>query len=435
MKIYNRFSSELSHEIRDSTPAEIRRFFSENLRESKPELLLHDARKNLDRKRDEYSRMLSLETGNTVLKCREEINASVELIDLAISLFAADPDPEVLHSRARALRKFMVIERSRPLDRILSITSAINPLYRFVENLCAATITSSRTAVRLSSVGAGTVSAFWGDVEAKKDASILPVFALPESRCMRELEKTASKIIFMGENDNYLKIRKKAAATSSSGFLRRKCYALVWEHADLDAAASAISSLALSGMRDPEFTPHRVFVESGSFKYLTNRIVEESLKLRSGDPTSIECEIPCMLSPDHADAFMGAVEDEIKVWGNQLTAPSREGNSVSPAIFSCSETPGKLWNEMKYGPFIITRSAESLAEVVDVINSDKDGGSIILFSGDLNTLKYIENRTSLDFILRDPPGDMSYSDIFRIEDTFRSTMRLMTEKNRTVDWK
>lgn len=435
MKVFNRYTAEPSGEIADTVPGDVRKFYSDNRSASDLSVLLHNARKTIDGNRNSYSQMLSSETGNPILKCREEISASVDLLDYACSLLAADPSPNQHHSSIRELQEFSVIEKTRPVRRVLSITSGINPFFRFIENFCAAVVTTSRTAVRVSSVGAGTVSAFWENLQGKEEAPVTPVFMSPDGKSMKELERSASNVVFMGEKENFLKVRKNSTQGKVSGFIRKKSYALVWEHSDPDAAAKAIVSLALAGIRDPEFAPHRVFVESDSFKYLTNRIVEETLRLRTGDPAATETDIPCMLSGGHTDAFMEAVDGEIKKWGNELTTPVREGNSVSPAVFSCSETPGNLWTEMKYGPFIITRSTDSLAEVAEAVNSDQDAGSMLVFSSDLNTMKYIENNTSLDYVLRDAPYDLSYSDIFRITDTFHSTMRMMTESGRKVEWK
>ncbi len=432
MRVYNRYTSEKLSDLKDSRLSDITAFLGSEKESRDPEDTLAVALSILESKKEQYSKTLASESGNPVTLSREEIVASIRLLRFASSNMHSD-----LRTSVNESDEFRTIEERAPKGNAVGITPRINPLYRFVELLVSSLLTGTKTVARPSYVGALTISEFWKEMNSGEIHGFMPAFMSSGGNNLKKLLSSGyvSSVIFTGSRESHLAVLKNSVPGTVSGTVRKKAYALVPDGADLDSAAKTVAELSLRGTRDPEFSPHRVLFLGDSFEYFTNRLMEESLKLRSGDPASPDTDVSCFLSGEQADAFTSQVDGELQTWGEQLTTPVRQNNSFSPAVFRASEKPGTLWNEALFGPFIIAREVESLNSAAEIIRSDSEAGSLFLFSSDANMLKYADRNTRLEYLFSDTPGYLGYEDIFKMENSLHRTMESMTTGRRRVTWK
>lgn len=437
MRILDRYTTEHISDVKDSRLSDLKNFFAGNSVLSAEEKIsaLKDIREVIRKNSESYVIQLARETGNPAASCREEIGVSLEIVESAFSLQAAGYP--VNKSELVDVENYLVTRTAVPNAKGLSITPRINPFYRFVENLVSAILNGTTLVIRVSSVGSLTVSSFWNDVSRTLKTQILPVFMESDGVNLRKLIRAleVSTARFMGSRENYLKLLSESRADSIQGCTRKRSYALIWDDSDPDISANIIAHQALVGTKDPEFAPHRVLVKKDRMEYISNRIAEEAFLLKAGDPGDPQTDISCFLTSGDLENFLLAVEDEIKNWGEPIATPVRDKNSLSPAIFRCSDSPGALWNNTEFGPFIIIRGIDSLEEAVEILNSDTRAGSILVFSNDLNVLNFVDHNTYLDYILCDPPSILKYRDIFRIENSLQESIESISGKRRKIVWK
>lgn len=439
MKIYRKYVPEIIGEVPETRPGELDAFLSEdsNVDWSESSRLLRTLRNTLDSGKEEFAVLLSRETGNNIASCREEISASMELLESSVSYSSDGRSDSGFYSDGYKMSDFQVFSDRIPINNVLVIISGLNPLLHFTEALCASLVTGSRLLVKPSSIGLLSVVKLFKAIEREAKKQFLVVVLNPEGTAFRKVlrDERVSRILFSGNPDNLEKVRKAASRNIISYDTPGRCYAVVWNDSDPDGTARTIVSLALKGLKSQSFTPHRVIIDEKSFEYLSNRIVEETLILRYGDPENEETDTASFISTSYVQQFLQDIEDEKKNWSEQLTDQLTESNSVAPVIFSSSETPGPLWDRTEFGPFIIIRGADSFAQAIEYIKADRLANSVFLFTSDLGLTRNVWQVPGMRFVMTEPHSEVCISDLARIQDGFGSLVQNITEKRKKVMWK
>lgn len=428
MRIKSAYSSEEIGNVKSTSISEILKFLNSSEITERKDLysLLEGIRKVLDANLKEFAKTLSQESGNTVSCCREEINAASRATS-----FGSGGITKSYHGEGEILshyqtNKFESLERNIPKKKALNIVPDINPFYRFTECLISSLISGSRAVIAVPENAFLSVMEFWKKIEEFAGSYVLPAFISRKGKNFQKVIAAASTIT--GDTFNSHIVPEYIAKDARS-------YAFIAEDADYDEAARAIVANSLKGIRNSAFTPKRVLVMEEQAQYISNRITEESLLLNSGDPVSDSTDIASFTSLEEQEEFIRKFENEKENWAEPHTDLKRSNNSISPAILTCSESPGKLWNDGEAGPFIMIRKVKSLSEVAQILGSDMKATSLYLYSSDLNTTNYFESNTSLRYIFLNPYTEIGYEEMFGIENSLTELVRAESSRIKTVKWK
>ncbi len=438
MIVYNRYTAEKAGTVRETGYPQIRRFLDQESQATGLDSLdtIRNLEKLLNSKFDEFASSLSIETGNTFSDCRGEVQASIYACQNAVSGVESGRIFSGELKRGKLFAAPVTQESVIRTGSALCITSSYSPLYRFVETVIAALLSGSRSVIRPSSTGISAIMTLWEGLNDSRPETIIPVALTSSSSVLKRLvhSEQIENLVFRGSRDTFSILQKTALNKKLTGFIGGTSYAMVLSDADLDEAALAISRIVLSGLRDPGFTPHRVLVMQENAQYLSNRIVEESLKFRHGNPSDASTDISSLPTMEHVNLFIDAVTDEKKNWAEPLTEPLIDNNSVSPAVLRVSEKPGMLWSELNYGPFIAIRAVNSVEEAFSLLGYDRFAASLYIFTSDLNMQKYVSSNSRAEYIIENPPPTISRSDFFRIENSLERTLSALQNRRINAYW-
>lgn len=438
MKVLNRYTSQETGSLTETRFSEIADFLKGEVlpEEFDREEAMSFIPGIIDSNSEKYAILLARGTGNALSDCRIEISASADLLRGAYSLLSGQEQDFSGANFASQPGGFSQFSDGLPLRGALCILPGRNPFYRFAESVAASCISGTRTVIRTSSLGISSIMSFWKDLSGRLSGMVLPAVLSREGNTLRKLvaSELPEKIIFRGSGSAYREIRKKAGSRDISGTLNGRCHALVWNDADLDYAAKSIVNLSLKGMRDSSMIPSRVIVHDESAEYLSNRIVEEALKLRSGDPADPSTDISSLASAEHVSAFMEAVGDERKNWAEELLSSSVDHNAATPAVFIEAEKSGSLWNSMEYGPFVVIRKVKSTADAMALLKADSSAQRLMVYTSDLNLVQYVSANSGTHIMINVPPH-ADHRSMLRVDGSFLRLVLSMKKMRETVIWK
>ncbi len=394
--------------------------------------LLESISRTLESRTEKLSRTLASETGNPLSYCREEIRAASNLV-LNSETIRSINSLSTVHDLSGG---FSSTDEFRGGSPAIIINSSINPLYRFVESVLASLFSQTPVVLKPSVRGSYTIHQLWKEISGDLD-QVKVAFIPHRSREFRTLLMRSDpiRILFSGGLQALGSISRVASPGRITPSLNVSSHAIVWSDTDLDHAAKSVVSLALGGIRDTAFQPRRILVESSVYDYFVNRVVEEASRMRWGDPEMASTDVPSLISRQAVKEFFNAVYDESGRWNRVLSEPKIEENSSSPVIVGEEGNPGRLWNDLKYGPFLAIKPVEGISKLTGAISSFGSGSSVIVFSTDWSLISHIYRNSPGSLTIVNPPSHLSYRDIFSIQGNLTRQVELLSQKRRLIHWR
>ncbi|WP_341661556.1 betaine-aldehyde dehydrogenase [Vibrio sp.] len=201
-----------------------------------------------------------------------------------------------------------------------------------------------------------------------------------------------AKVSFTGESGT-----GKAVMADSSATLKHvtmelggKSPMVVFEDAKLDDAVSA--AMVANFYTQGEVCTHgtRVYVHESLYEAFLSQLKQRSEKLIVGDPMDMDTQIGSLISRQHLDKVLEAIEmakqsgAKLLIGGNQVTDNGlSNGNFVAPTVFfDCSDDMPHVTNEI-FGPVMSVLKFSDEQEVIRRANDTDYGLAAGVFTQDL----------------------------------------------------
>ncbi|MCG7491730.1 betaine-aldehyde dehydrogenase [Vibrio sp. Of14-4] len=201
-----------------------------------------------------------------------------------------------------------------------------------------------------------------------------------------------AKVSFTGESGT-----GKAVMADSSATLKHvtmelggKSPMVVFEDAKLDDAVSA--AMVANFYTQGEVCTHgtRVYVHESLYEAFLTQLKQRTEKLIVGDPMDMDTQIGSLISRQHLDKVLEAIEmakqsgAKLLIGGNQVTDNGlSKGNFVAPTVFyDCSDDMPHVKNEI-FGPVMSVLKFSDEQEVIRRANDTDYGLAAGVFTQDL----------------------------------------------------
>ena len=201
-----------------------------------------------------------------------------------------------------------------------------------------------------------------------------------------------AKVSFTGESGT-----GKAVMADSSATLKHvtmelggKSPMVVFEDAKLDDAVSA--AMVANFYTQGEVCTHgtRVYVHESLYEAFLSQLKQRTEKLIVGDPMDMDTQIGSLISRQHLDKVLEAIEmakqsgAKLLIGGNQVTDNGlSKGNFVAPTVFyDCSDDMPHVKNEI-FGPVMSVLKFSGEQEVIRRANDTDYGLAAGVFTQDL----------------------------------------------------
>ena len=154
------------------------------------------------------------------------------------------------------------------------------------------------------------------------------------------------------------------------------------------AAATAIQQrFGTSGQRCT--AAKRVFIHADIYEAFRDALLEQTQKLKVGDPGKNKTDVGPLVNSQAADQVMARIAAAIEGGATALIGNRREGNIVYPTILENVSDDAELVCDETFGPVIPLRSFRKLDEVVEIINGSPFGLQAGIFTNDLKLVQQL----------------------------------------------
>jgi len=327
----------------------------------------------LEAQREEFSLLETLDNGKPLEQSRGDIDFCVEWFKVSAEIaedFDKTPRQE-LPTGDPSVRAYQIREAVGPVGLI---TPWNYPLMQSVAKVAGALAAGCTMVLKPSSVCPLT-SLRLGDLalEAGLPSGVLNCLSGSGSGCGNAVasHKGFSKVSFTGSSE--------VGATVAQNCTRN----LVAPHLELGGKGAIVVFDDVDVARAVDWIMFGVFLNAGQICSATTRLlvhekiadrliarlVEETKKLRVGDPTEDGIDMGPMVSAGQQRLVrkyfeLAAQEAEVLAGGNLIEGP---GYFVEPTVLRCSETSA-LWTEEIFGPVLSVRTFASEEEGLRVAN-------------------------------------------------------------------
>ncbi|MCE0493593.1 betaine-aldehyde dehydrogenase [Vibrio salinus] len=202
-----------------------------------------------------------------------------------------------------------------------------------------------------------------------------------------------AKVSFTGEVGTGKTVMADSAKTLKSVTMELggKSPLIIFEDSNLDDAVSA--SMVANFYTQGEVCTNgtRVFVHESVYDNFLTQLKDRTEKLIIGNPLNPETQIGALISRDHLNKVMSAIETaklsdaKLLVGGYQVTVNGLEkGNFVAPTVFyDCDESMALVQNEI-FGPVMAVIKFSDESEVIRQANDTRYGLAAGVFTKDIS---------------------------------------------------
>jgi acyl-CoA reductase-like NAD-dependent aldehyde dehydrogenase len=157
---------------------------------------------------------------------------------------------------------------------------------------------------------------------------------------------------------------------------------LVFEDADLDAAAAAANFGAFANQGQICMSTERVLVLEPVANQFVEKLAARAQAIHAADPRREDAALGTLISVDAAARIQGLVADAVEKGARLVVGGQVNGAIMQPTILDGVTEKMKLYDEESFGPLVAVIHTKNEEEAIQIANSSPYGLSASVFSKD-----------------------------------------------------
>ena len=130
----------------------------------------------------------------------------------------------------------------------------------------------------------------------------------------------------------------------------------------------------------------RLFIHTDIDESLTQELIKQVKKFKTGDPLDEETYISVMARKDLADNLKNQLDDALQKGAKLLYGGNQDGTYFEPTIISNCNNTMKVMHEETFGPLLAIETFSSEKEVIDKVNASNYALGCSIFTKDENII-------------------------------------------------
>ena len=353
------------------------------------EILLFIAR-GIEANREEFSALITAETGKPISFSRAEVERSVLTFTVASEETKRIEGGVLPLDLAAHSENRLGVVRRFPLGPVGAITPFNFPL-NLVAHKVAPAIASGCTIVLKPSSSAPLTALFLAEVIHR---SQLPQGAFNIVPCRADeaaqliIDERIKLISFTGSPPVGWAIKSKAGKKRVVLELGGNAGVIVDRDADFDFALKRIVQGSYGNAGQSCIAVQRIYVHRDLYEAFTHRFVELTKAVVVGDPENDETVVGPMIDEDAAGKVEGWIKEAVDSGARILCGGKRDGPVLEPTILVDVNPRMKVSCQEVFAPVVTLSSFESFPEAVSLVNDSDYGLQAGVFSNNFSNIFY-----------------------------------------------
>ncbi|MEV4060807.1 aldehyde dehydrogenase family protein [Nonomuraea dietziae] len=366
----------------------------------------HDA---LLARREEFERLLVLETGKPLVDCRVEVARTL------VTLATAAEEVARLHGETVPLDLLPAGEglvgfwTRRPIGVVVGITGFNYPLLLAAHKIAPALAAGCPVIVKPAPA---TPLATLLLVEVLRSVGAVPAAAVQlvtgDEEVGRALveDRRIGAVSFTGSAAAGHAIARNAAPTKVVLELGSNAALVVAADADLEAAADAVVRGGYYASGQACISVQRVVVEEAVRADFLDLLAARMKDVVVGDPRLPETRVAPLIDERATSRVLGWVESAVSAGARLVTGPAPAGGRViTPTVLADVPDGVEVWDEEIFGPVVCVRAVADLEEAFETVNRSRYGLHVSVFTRSLATaFAAIERLEAGGVVVNEVPG-------------------------------
>jgi len=360
----------------------------------------------ISKQREELAQLISIETGKPIKLSRIEIDRAINTFQIA----AEEVDRisgEVLNLDITAQSENRLgITKRFPIGPVLAITP-----FNFPVNLAAHKLAPAIAAGNTIIFKPATSAMLTGSKLAMiiNEASQIPGLINSINCSGSMIEKFLSdekikKISFTGSCEVGWRIKQLASKQKVTLELGGNAGVVVDKDADLDFAIPRLVSGSYAHAGQICISVQRIFVMKEIFETFIQKFVEETTKIKCGDPLDENVLVGPMITENDAKRIEEWVNEAVNGGAKILIGGKRKGEFYKPTVLTNTKPEMKVNALEAFAPIVTIEPVETFEEGIKQVNNSRYGLQAGVFTNNLkNALYAMENLEVGGVIINDYP--------------------------------
>lgn len=373
--------------------------------------VLQDVHRDVAANREDFERLLVLETGKPLVDCRVEVERTLLTLETSaeeVARLHGETVPLDLLASGRGLVGFW---QRRPIGVVVGIAGYNYPLLLAAHKIAPAlaagcpviakpaepTPLSTLWLVRLfreALAGAGApmaaVQLVTGDAEVGRALTTDP---------------RVGAVSFTGSAAVGHAIARAAAPTKVLLELGSNAALVVSDDADLDAAAAAVVRGGYYASGQACISVQRVIVVESVRDDFVRLLRAAMTQVVVGDPRDEATRVAPLIDARSTDRVLGWVEDAAAAGAEIAAGGAARGRAIEPTVLVDVPAGQRVWDEEVFGPVVAVRAVPDLDAALEAVNESRYGLHASVFTRSLATaFRAIEEIEAGGVVINEVPG-------------------------------
>ncbi|MEV6905485.1 aldehyde dehydrogenase family protein [Amycolatopsis sp. NPDC051071] len=348
--------------------------------------LLNDVAAALERRREDFERLLVLETGKPLVDCRVEVARTIVTWQAAaeeVSRLHGETVPLDLLPSGDGLVGFW---KRKPIGVVVGIAGFNYPLLLASHKIAPAIAAGCPVVVKPAPQT--PLATLWlvRLVRSLTDLPAMVQLVTGDAAVGSALvtDRRVGAVSFTGSALVGHRIARAAAPTKTLLELGSNAALVVAQDADLDAAADAVLRGGFYASGQACISVQRVLVVEVVAEEFTERVLARLGEVVTGDPRDEKTRVSALIDAASTRRVQEWV-DKATSAGARVIGGGVDGTVLRPAVLLGVPDGLECWDEEIFGPVVCVRTVAGVDEAFDAVNASRYGLHASVFSTSLKT--------------------------------------------------
>ena len=329
----------------------------------------------LKENRDDFAELLTKEVGKPINEAYVELDRSIETLKLAAEEAKRIYGESVPLDAGLNGKGFFAFTQKLPLGVVAAITPFNYPLNLTIHKIAPAIAAKNTVIIKPPTEAPLTVIKFAGLVDEEFPNGVINVVTGYGSEVGDALvaSDNIDKISFTGSVPTGLMISQRAGMKKVTLELGGNDPLIVLDDANVDAAVKGVINGAYLNAGQVCMGVKRIIVQEGIYEEFKQKLVEETLKIRMGNPMDKETQLGTLISQKAAIQVEETVNNAVKAGAEILVGGKRDGAFYEATVIDKVTPDMDLVINETFGPVAPLMKVKNVDEAIKLANATEYG--------------------------------------------------------------
>ena len=361
--------------------------------------ILNNVAKQVKENHEDLSMTIAQEGGKPLKDARAEVTRAINTIETCAMVALTIHGEEIRMDRTPSGENHTAFTIKQSIGPVLAISAFNHPVNLIAHQLATAFAAGNTVILKPSSstpISAYKIVEFFEN--AGLDSGVISFLGISNEQADKLVsDKRIKFITFIGSSKVGWGIRRKAHNGVRMAFEHGgTAVCTVDKSANLDKAVPKIAKHAFYHAGQVCVSTQNVFVHSDIYDTFLERLIAETKKIKTGDPTDSETEVGPLIRSSEVDRVISWVNEAVSEGAKVEYGFENIGNQcLTPTIITNVNLNMKIFKDEVFGPTVNILKYNDLQEPIDAINNNEYCFQDSIFAQDIDVaMHYARNITT-----------------------------------------